>query len=135
MGSGTITLRVLKPDPMPGRTGGTPIPTERQIHGPAGTLVPTCAQYARDQRQQVYPCSSASWPAFQLIFPPCPRAHVPACQLTSSIPNSGVIYNNVVGVRIRFGLMFWADREGYHLSEITNAEHLSSGHLIEPKTA
>jgi hypothetical protein len=41
MGSGTITLSVLKPDPMPGRTGGTPIPTERQMHGPAGTLVPT----------------------------------------------------------------------------------------------
>jgi hypothetical protein len=41
MGSGTITLSVLKPDPRPGRTGGTPIPTGRQMHGPAGTLVPT----------------------------------------------------------------------------------------------
>ena len=41
MGSGTSSLREMKPDPMPGRTGGTPIPTGRQMHGPAGTLVPT----------------------------------------------------------------------------------------------
>ena len=31
MGSGTITLRVLKPDPMPVRTSGTLVPTSRQL--------------------------------------------------------------------------------------------------------
>jgi hypothetical protein len=35
MGSGTITLSVLKPDPMPGRTGGTPIPTWRKWYSRA----------------------------------------------------------------------------------------------------
>ena len=69
------------------------------------------------------------------VSTPCPRAHWPAGQLTKSIPNSGVDCNGVVAGRIRFGLIIKGYSEGYSSSEITNAEHLSSGHLIEPKTA
>jgi len=45
MGSGTSSRSEIKPDPMPGRTGGTPIPT--YAGGPAGTLVPTSRQSRR----------------------------------------------------------------------------------------
>ncbi len=65
-------------------------------------------------------------------LPTCRRASVPA---DFPIPISGVDCNDVVAVRIRFGLILKGYSEGYGSSEITNAEHLSSGHLIEPKTA
>ena len=106
--------------------------------GPAGRWsLP--ARGARDVRQlvSVSLASSSCPPALEssLVSTPCPRARLPAGQLTKSIPIPSVDCNGVVAGRIRFGLIIKGYSEGYASSEITNAEHLSSGHLIEPKTA
>ena len=88
----------------------------------------------RLQERPLPTCPLASRPALYLRTP-CPRARWPAGQLTKSIPIPGVDCNGVVAGRIRFSLIIKSYSEGYSSSEITNAEHLSSGHLIEPKTA
>lgn len=86
MGSGTIMLRVMKPDPMPVRTSGTLVPTQGQVIVPgnagpglnlcrrlntrAETLDPnTCGMRCADhcKRRSASPRPEGHFPALKAI--------------------------------------------------------------------